>query len=109
MVLDEETVTRLHKMSRGEIWDAGLYKERDAYIIERYPDGRERVRFRTVSAEATPEAVRSFRGNFTLGDLERACPGIGRDMVRRVLRDLKAAQKVECLGRGSGAQWRKKG
>jgi len=40
---------------------------------------------------------------------ERACLGVSRDMVRRVLRDLQKARKVECVGRGPGALWRKKG
>lgn len=52
-----ETIRRLHALARGEIWDAGEYKSRDADIIERYPDGSERVRFRTVSAAATPAAM----------------------------------------------------
>ncbi len=240
--LTEETVLQLHRMARGEIWDAGRYKERDGDIIEKYPDGRERLRFRTVPAAATPaamadlvaswdeclrerwvhplvalaafnldflcvhpfrdgngrvsrlllllqcyhlgfevgryislerlieenkdryyetleqssqgwhegshdpwtyihfvlfvlrtayreferrvgdiatpkgaktervhEAVRAFRGDFTLGDLERACPEVSRDMVRRVLRNLKAAGEVECLGKGPGARWRRGG
>jgi hypothetical protein len=45
-----ETIQRLHAMTRGQIWDAGLYKGKDGDIIERYPDGRKRVRFRTVPA-----------------------------------------------------------
>ncbi|WP_218068192.1 Fic family protein [Candidatus Thiosymbion oneisti] len=53
--LDEITVMRLHTIARGEIWDAGRYQEKDADILERYPDGRERVRFRTVPAAETPE------------------------------------------------------
>jgi DNA-binding HxlR family transcriptional regulator len=53
--------------------------------------------------------VNAFPGEFTISDLERACPGISRDMVRRVLRDMKKADQVECLGRGPGARWRKKG
>lgn len=48
--LTEETIKRLHAMTRGQIWDAGQYKEKDGDIIECYPDGRERVRFRTVTA-----------------------------------------------------------
>ena len=242
LLLTEETVLQLHRMARGEIWDAGLYKDRDGDIIEKYPAGRERLRFRTVAAAATPaamadlvaswdeclrerwvhplvalaafnldflcvhpfrdgngrvsrlllllqcyqlgfevgryislerlieenkdryyetleqssqgwhegshdpwpyihfvlfvlksayreferlvgevatpkgaktervhEAVRAFQGDFTLGDLERACPEVSRDMVRRVLRDLKAASEVECLGKGPGARWRRGG
>jgi SNF2 family DNA or RNA helicase len=35
--------------------------------------------------------------------LERACPGVSRDMVRWVLRQLQNAGNVVCLGRGPGA------
>lgn len=52
--VDEQTIKRLHAVTRGQIWDAGQYKEKDGDIIERYPDGRERVRFRTVPASETP-------------------------------------------------------
>lgn len=54
-------------------------------------------------------ANKGFSGQFSLNDLERTCPGVSRDMIRRVLRDLQSAGKVECLGRGPGALWRKKG
>ena len=242
MPVSEETVLNLYKLTRGDIWDAGRYKEKDGDIIEKYPDGRERVRFRTVSAAKTHafmaelinlwniglrerwihplillaafnldflcihpfrdgngrvsrlllllqlyhlgyevgryvsieriieqskdryyetleqssqgwqegkhdpwpyinyflftlktayrefeervgqikgprgakteliiSAINFFSGEFTLSDLERACPGVSRDMVRRVLRELQKSRTVECLGRGPGASWRKKG
>src|SRR4030067_419667 len=38
--ISEETILNLHRMCRGEIWDAGKYKEKDGDIIERDPDGR---------------------------------------------------------------------
>ena len=237
--ITDETIMLLHRLSRGDIWDAGAYKEKDGDIIETYPNGRKRVRFRTVSAAKTPAsmkeietlwaqclreksihplialaafnldflcihpfrdgngrvsrlllllqcyqlgyevgryvslerlieqnkeryyetleqssrgwhegkqnpwpyinyllsilkmayqefeerlgrtksprgaktdmieaAVKNFAAEFTLTDLERACPGVSRDMVRRVLRNLQAAGNVECLGRGPGALWR---
>ncbi len=44
-----ETVLRLHKLAKGNIWDAGKYKEKPSDIIEKYPDGTSRVRFKTVS------------------------------------------------------------
>ncbi|HPV05305.1 MAG TPA: Fic family protein [Myxococcota bacterium] len=239
--LDEECILNLHRMARGEIWDAGRYKDQDGDIIERYPDGRERVRFHTVPASGTPAAmsellslwqeclqdrkvhpllamvafnldflcihpfrdgngrvsrllmllqcyqlgydvgrfislerlieenkdryyetleassqgwhegahdlwpyahfllyvlktayrefetrvgevteargaktetvqrmVESFDGDFTLGELQRACPAVSLDMVRLVLKEMKAAGRVECLGRGPGARWKKK-
>jgi Fic family protein len=56
--LSEPNILKLHAMIRGEIWDAGCYKEKDCDIIETYPDGRSRVRFRTVSAAETPGAMR---------------------------------------------------
>ncbi len=241
LAVSEDTILELHRLARGEIWDAGKYKEKESDIIERFPDGRQRVRFKTVSAAQTPAflrelielwqeclenrevhplialaafnldflcihpfrdgngrvsrlllllqcyhlgfevgrylslerlieqnkeryyetleqssqrwhegrhdpwpyinyllfilksayrefeervgqvksprgakteiiaaAVRAFSGNFTLAELERACPGISRDMIRRVLRDLQKTGKVECLGRGPGAIWRKR-
>ena len=242
LTVSEATVLELHRLARGETGDAGRYKTVNSDIIERYPDGRERVRFKTVEAGRVGEAMRElitlwdrcleerwvhplialaafnldflcihpFRngngrgsrlllllqcyhlgydvgryislerlieqnkeryyetleqssqrwhegrhdpwpyvnyvlfilktayrefeervgqtksprgskteligsavnalsGEFTLSDLERACPGVSRDMVRRVLRDLQKVDKVECLGRGPGAVWRRKG
>ncbi|MGQ0651633.1 MAG: Fic family protein [Betaproteobacteria bacterium] len=240
--ISEATVRKLHGIARGEVWDAGKYKERDADIIERSATGEERVRFSPVSAAATPKAVAGlvgawqaaleeervhpviaaagfnfdflcihpFRdGNgrvsrlllvlmcrqlgydvgryislervieenkdryyetlerssfgwhdarhdpwpyinyllyvlksayqelearvgevesprgaktqvvleaisklgpaFALGELERACPGVSRDMVRRVLRIEQRAGKLTSEGRGPGARWRKRG
>lgn len=246
-----DVIKRLHAMTRGQIWNAGLYKEKDGDIIERYADGGERVRFRTVSAADTPAAmarlvavwqhcpeerwvpplialaafnldflcIHPFRdgngrvsrliwllqsyqlgfevghyislervieqnkaryyetlemssqgwhegrndpwpyinyvlfilktayrefaervgevkaprgakrelvlagidrlvarpggrpaaGQFTISELCQVCPGVSRDMVRTVLRDEQKQGRVECLGRGPAATWRKKG
>lgn len=242
IAVSEESIRHLHAMARGQIWDAGQYKEKDGDIIERYPDGRERVRFRPVAAARTGEAmvalvadwqrcldeawvhplialaafnldflcIHPFRdGNgrvsrllwllqchrlgyevgryislerlveenkaryyetlesssqgwhegrhdpwpyinfvlyilktaykefaervgevaaprgskrelvlaelgrfpeeFSVAELERACPGVSRDMIRRVLRERQQAGAVECLGLGPGARWRKRG
>lgn len=239
--VSEDAVLRLHRMCRGEIWDAGRYKEKDVDIIQTYPDGRSRVRFRTVPAAATPAALRRtaelwqeglrerwvhpfvllaalnldflcvhpFRdgngrvsrlllllscyhldlevgryislertiednkeryyetlelssqgwhegkhdpwpyidfllfilksayqeferrvgqlrsprgaktemvqqavdgmaGEFTLRELEASCPGVSRDMVRRVLRQMQQSAQVVCIGRGPGARWEKR-
>jgi Fic/DOC family len=244
--VSEATIRRLHRLARGEIWDAGNYKDRDGDIVERYPDGSERVRFRTVPSAETPvritelvadwqrclderwihplialaafnldflcihpfrdgngrvcapavaapvlppgvrgwyevgrhislerlieqnkaryyetleqssqgwhegkhdpwpyinlllfvvkiayrefaerlgdieaprgsktdrivTAIGRFAGEFTVSQLEQACPGISRDMIRRVLREQRAAGRIECRGRGPAARWRKKG
>jgi Fic family protein len=237
-----ETILNLHRLCKGEIWDAGKYKEKDGDIIERYPNGRERVRFKPVEATKAPSfmrelikmwdrcllekwvhpliamagfnldflcihpfrdgngrvsrlivllqcyhlgfevgryislerlieqnkeryyetleqssegwhegkhvpwpyvnfflytlkaayrefeervgqikgprgsktelveaAIHKFSSPFMLSDLERSCPGVSRDMIRKVLRDLRKSGQVECLGRGPGAPWRRKG
>ncbi len=242
LTISEATFIELHRVSRGDISDAGKYREKESDIIEKYPDGRQRVRFKTVPPADTPRFVRelielwdrcvyersvhpvialagfnldflcihpfrdgngrvsrllfllqcyhlgyevgryislerfieenkeryyetleqssqgwhegkhdpwpyvnyllfilkaaykefeqrvgqvksprgaktelveaaidAFEAEFTLADIERACLGVSRDMVRRILRVLQKARKVECLGRGPGAAWRKKG
>jgi len=55
--ISETTIKQLHRLSRGEICDAGAYKEKDVDIIHTYPDGRSRVRFKSVSAVETPPAM----------------------------------------------------
>jgi len=55
--ITEATIKKLHKLSRGQIWDAGLYKEKDVDIIQTYADGRSRIRFKTVPAKQTPAAM----------------------------------------------------
>lgn len=58
--LSEATLRDLHRLIRGEIWDAGKYKTKDTDIIERSPDGGHRVRFKTVPAAKTPQAMREL-------------------------------------------------
>jgi len=242
MPISVDTILKLHSLARGEIWDTGKYKEKDGDIIEKYRDGRERIRFKTVTAAKTPAcmeklvllwsrsyeerwvhplialaafnldflcihpfrdgngrvsrlllllqsyhmgyevgryislerliehnkeryyetleqssqgwhegkhdpwpyinylmfifktgyrefesrldiaesprgaktemieaAIKSFPNEFSHADLERACPGISHDMVRKVLRMKRQIGDVECLGRGPGARWMKRG
>lgn len=239
--ISEDAIKDLHALTRGEIWDAGKYREKNGDIIEKYPDGRSRIRFKTVESSKTSAymkelietyencinekllqpliamaafnldflcihpfrdgngrvsrlllllqsyhlgfevgryislerlieenkeryyetleqssknwhegkndpwpyvnfilyifktAYREFEervvktktskgaktelieitvagmsGKFTLLELERACPGVSRDMIRKVLNDFQKVGKVECLGRGPNAEWRKK-
>ena len=53
----QETIGELHRLARGAVWDAGKYKQKDGDIIERFADGRERVRFRPTPAKKTPAAM----------------------------------------------------
>jgi len=63
---------------------------------------------RGAKTELVEHAIESIDGEFGITDLERLCPGVSRDMIRRLLRDLKATGRVVCLGRGPGAKWRKR-
>ena len=238
--ITEETILKLHCLTRGDIWDAGKFKEKDGDIIEKFPDGRSRVRFKTVSAADTPmrmqelvnlyddaikerkvpplvllvafnldflcihpfrdgngrvsrlllllqcyhlgfevgryislerlieqnkeryyetleqssqgwhegnhdpwpyinyllsiikmaykefeerldriespkgkktdivfRALEETSGSFSVAELQKKCPNVSVDMIRRVLKNLRLQGRVECLGRGQNAQWRK--
>jgi len=58
--ISEKTIKHLHELSRGEIWDAGKYRLKDADIIEKYADGRERVRFKPTPAEQVPKVMKEL-------------------------------------------------
>ncbi len=58
--ITEKTILELHRLTRGEIWDAGKYKEKESNIIEMFPDGRSRVRFKAVSAADTPACMKEL-------------------------------------------------
>lgn len=58
--ITDETVMMLHRLSHGDIWDAGKYKEKDGDIIETYSNGRKRVRFKTVTAAKTPASMKEI-------------------------------------------------
>ena len=50
-------------------------------------------------------AIREQPGDFRLSDIERACPGVGREWIRTLLTDLKAAGEASCRGKGPAARW----
>ena len=52
-------------------------------------------------------AIERIEGTFTLAALEEKCPGVSRDMIRKVLKDLQKEGKIKCLGRGPMAPWGK--
>ncbi|CFP57376.1 Fic/DOC family [Bordetella pertussis] len=46
---------------------------------------------------------------FSISEIEEACPGVSRDMVRLVLRAMKSEGLIESTGKGRGAKWIKQG
>jgi Fic family protein len=72
--LSEATVKRLHNLCRGNVWDAGAYKEKNVDIIQTYTDGRSRVRFKTVPPKQTPQAMAEMIELWGRGLAERWVP-----------------------------------
>ena len=72
---------------------------------------------RAVTAKSTAQkgektewvlaAIRTIPSPFRVADLRRACPGVSVDWIRQVLKDLRVAGQVECLGRGQNAKWQR--
>ena len=42
---------------------------------------------------------------FSISEIETACPGVSRDMVRVVLRAMKSEGLIASTGKGRGAKW----
>lgn len=52
------------------------------------------------------EAIQRM-GEFAIRDLQEACPTVGIDLIRTVLKEERLAGRVICLGKGPDAKWRK--
>jgi len=52
-------------------------------------------------------AIEKAIGEFSVSDIQNQCPDVSMDMIRRVLKKLRAEKRVECLTRGQNAKWRK--
>jgi len=46
-------------------------------------------------------------GPFSVAELQNKCPNVSMDMIRRVLKNLRTKNQIECLGRGENARWQK--
>jgi Fic family protein len=53
------------------------------------------------------DAIEHFLSEFTIADVETTCPTVSRDTIRSVLNDMRDRGKVECLGKGRWAKWRR--
>lgn len=53
------------------------------------------------------ETIKHLPGTFSVGELSRACPGVSRPMIRVILEGLRKEGKLEVVGTGRGARWRK--
>jgi len=63
---------------------------------------------RGAKTQIISHAILNQLGEFSNSDIERACPGVSRDMIRVVFRKLQKEKEIICLGKGKSALWRKK-
>lgn len=64
---------------------------------------------RGEKTEAVLAAVERQVTTFRVADLQAECPGVGVDLIRRLLARLQREKKVKSLGTGRGAKWEKTG
>lgn len=50
-------------------------------------------------------ALQNKTGEFTITDIEKHSPGVSRDMIRTILRQLRNEGKIKSIGTGRGAKW----
>ncbi len=81
-------------------------------LLRAYAEFEERVGTmlsgRGFKTELVRQAVARRIGPFSLGEIEADSPGVSRDMVRHVLRQMRDEGLVEAQGLGRGARWIKK-
>lgn len=52
-------------------------------------------------------AIDNFIGNFTMSDIEKACPDVSHDLIKKVLKQLRDSDKLEAISKGRYAKWRR--
>jgi len=60
-----------------------------------------------TKTELVRQAVLRRMKPFSISDIEGDCPGVSRDMVRVVLRQMRDEGIIESTGRGRSAKWKK--
>lgn len=52
-------------------------------------------------------AIAGRTGEFSVATIQEACPSVSINMIRKVMKDLKAEDRIENVGRGRDARWQK--
>ncbi len=80
-------------------------------LIRAYREFEERLGHITPGRGSKTKQVREAAlrqiAPFAISDLERLCPGVGRDMVRLVLRQLRDEGLLSSSGTGRAAKWQR--
>ncbi|WP_293081283.1 hypothetical protein [Moorena sp. SIO4A1] len=81
-------------------------------VLSAYRDFEKRVGLVTSTKGAktamVQDAINNIVGDFSIKHLQEQCPNVGIDLIRRILGQQRKAGRLECLGRGPNARWRKK-
>lgn len=80
-------------------------------LIAAYKEFEARVgRFKGKGSktEQVKSAIETFVKPFSINDIERICPDVSRDMIRKILRGLRDAGVIHSTSMGRGAVWAKK-
>ena len=64
---------------------------------------------RGAKSDLVAVALEGMDGPFGIADVERACPSVGRDLIRRVMNRWRAEGRVKTLSRGRDARWQRVG
>jgi Fic family protein len=62
---------------------------------------------RGSKADLVEYALNNISGQFGIADVERLCPNVSRDMIRLVMNRWRDAGRLEIMGKGRDAKWRK--
>jgi len=54
------------------------------------------------------DVLNKMIGDFSVKSIKERCPHVGIDLIRRIMREERQAGRLECLGRGPDALWRRK-
>ena len=78
-------------------------------LLRAYKEFEERVgtieRGRGAKGDRVRSEILKRQLPFSISEIEEACPGISRDMVRVILRAMKAEGVIAPTGKGRGAKW----
>lgn len=78
-------------------------------LLRAYKEFEERVgtieRGRGAKGDRVRAEILKRNLPFSISEIEQACPGVSRDMVRLVLRTMKAEGLIAPTGKGRGAKW----
>lgn len=62
---------------------------------------------RGAKSEMVRATIQRFAGAFAAKELQDRCPGVGLDLIRRILREERRAGRIQVSGRGPEARWRR--